>query len=309
MQSATDTSLASDGLARFIYSWLPDAGTPVRGVIHISHGMAEHAARYARLAESLTAAGLAVYAHDHRGHGRTSPEAADRGFFAASGGWALCVADLADMVARARALHPDVPLVLMGHSMGSLFAQDYLGEHSGDVDAAILSGTNGKPPFLATIGRLVARIERLRLGARGKSAIIDGLTFKDFNQKFKPNRTDYDWLSRDEAEVDTYIADPDSGYLCTVQLWLDLLDAVPRFTADRHQQKVRADLPIYLFAGDKDPVGAQGKSVAALARDYEKAGVTDVICKLYADARHETLNETNRDTVTADLLAWIEAHI
>ena len=309
MQSSTATSRASDGLERFIYEWLPDPATAVRGVVHICHGMAEHAARYARLAEALTECGLAVYAHDHRGHGRTHPHEADRGFFADEGGWALCLSDVDDMVARARERHPEVPLVLMGHSMGSLFVQDYLGSHSTAVDAAVLSGTSGKPPAIATLGRFVARFERMRLGKEGTSGIIDAMSFQDFNKKFKPNRTGFDWLSRDEAEVDAYVADPACGYLCSVQLWIALLDAVKRFTSDDHQREIRNDLPVYLFAGDKDPVGENGRSVRALAADFEKAGLTDVTCKLYEDARHETLNEINRDEVTADLVAWLEGRL
>jgi len=309
MQSSTTTSRASDGLDRFVYEWLPDPGTAVRGVVHLCHGMAEHAARYARLAQALTDHGLAVYAHDHRGHGQTHPEEADRGFFAAEEGWELCVRDVSDMVARARERHPDVPLVLMGHSMGSLFVQDYLGSQSAAVDAAVLSGTSGKPPAIATLGRLIARFERMRLGNKGQSGIIDAMSFQDFNKKFKPNRTGFDWLSRDEAEVDVYVADPACGFLCSVQLWIDLLDAVKRFTTDAHQRGIRDDLPVYLFAGDKDPVGENGKSVRALATDYEQAGLTDVTCTLYADARHETLNETNRDEVTADLLAWLDERL
>ena len=309
MQSSTDTSVAPDGLARFIYQWLPEADVPVRGVVHISHGMAEHGARYARLAEVLTGAGLAVYANDHRGHGRTHPDEAHRGVFADKGGWELCVADLGAMVERARARHPGLPVVLMGHSMGSLFVQDYLGSHSAAVDAAVLSGTNGKPPAIATLGRVIARAERLRLGPKGKSKLIDAMTFQDFNKKFKPTRTGFDWLSRDEAEVDKYIADPDCGFLCSVQLWLELLDAVARFTSNAHQAGIRKDLPVYLFSGDKDPVGELGKSVESLADDYRKVGLTQVSCTLYPGARHETLNETVRAQVMSDLLAWLDRHI
>ncbi|MEL6344759.1 MAG: alpha/beta hydrolase [Myxococcota bacterium] len=302
MQTSTTTLPAADGCPRFLYSWLPDDAP--RAVVHIAHGMAEHAARYGRLAEALAAAGFAVYANDHRGHGQTASEA-ERGVFADEGGWSLVIADLRDFIENARAQHPDVPVVLMGHSMGSLMTQQYLYEHGDTIDAAVLSGTSGKPPAIATVGRYVARFERWRLGKRGRSKIIDALTFQDFNRKFKPNRTGFDWLSRDNAEVDKYIADPLSGFLVSVQLWIDVLDAITTFTRTENQQKIRKDLPIYIFAGDKDPVGEMGASVKRLERDYQAVGIQDVTCTLYPDARHETLNETNRDQVTADLIAWL----
>jgi alpha-beta hydrolase superfamily lysophospholipase len=306
MRASTTTLPAADGCQRFLYCWLPD-GEP-RAALHIAHGMAEHAARYARVAEALTGAGYAVYANDHRGHGRTASKE-DLGFFAEEDGWAVVVADLRDFVAHIRAQHPGIPVALMGHSMGSLMAQQYLYEHGDTVDAAVLSGTNGKPPAIATLGRYIARFERMRLGRRGRSAVIDAMSFQDFNKKFKPNRTGFDWLSRDEVEVDKYVADPLCGFLCTIQLWIDLLDAIPVFTSDENQRRVRKDLPIYLFSGDRDPVGEMGKSVRSLADDYTAAGVTDVTCKLYEGARHETLNETCREEVTADLLAWLGAHL
>ena len=294
---------ASDGCPRFVHGWLPDGG--LRGIVHITHGMGEHGERYRRLAEVLTGAGLAVYANDHRGHGKTASEE-DLGFFAEKDGWATVVADLRDHIDRERAAHPGVPLILMGHSMGSFMVQQSMVEHADVIDAAVLSGSNGRPPAIAQLGRMLARFERFRQGPRGTSALIDSMSFKDFNRKFKPNRTDFDWLSRDEAEVDRYIADPRCGFLCSNQLWIDLLDALGVITAPTFQVDMPADLPVYIFSGDRDPVGENGKSVKALAQALTTAGVTDVTCRLYPDARHETLNETCRDAVMGDLLAWIE---
>ncbi len=277
----------------------------MRGVVHIAHGMGEHGARYARLAEVLTGAGLAVYANDHRGHGRTAEEA-DLGFFTDSDGWRVVCDDLRDHIDRERAAHPGVPLLLMGHSMGSFMVQQSMVDHAEVIDAVILSGTNGRPPLIARLGRLVARMERLRQGARGKSPILDALSFQDFNKKFRPNRTGFDWLSRDEAEVDRYIADPRCGFRCTNQLWIDLLDALDVFTTPAFQARMPPALPVYLFAGSRDPVGDNGRSVTALAEALAAAGLTDVTLKLYPEGRHESLNEINREEVTADLLAWIE---
>jgi len=309
MQTSTTTSTAADGVVRHIIDWSPDEGTPVRAAIHISHGMAEHCARYARLAERLTAAGFAVSAADHRGHGRTSEDGPARGIFAEVNGWATAAEDLRDMVRRLREQRPNVPLFLMGHSMGSLLCQQILtdgGEVPKLLAGVVLSGTSGKPPFIAAVGRYLARFERWRLGPRGRSPLIHALTFQDFNNKFKPTRTECDWLSRDPAEVDKYVADPDCGFQCSVQLWIDVLDAIPQFTSDPAQARVRTDLPMLLFAGDRDPVGEDGKSVQSLADDLKRVGVSDLTCTLYPEARHETLNETNREQVETDLLAWLE---
>ena len=304
MRDVSSTHTTPDGCAHYVHGWLPDGH--VRAVLHIAHGMGEHGARYARLAEVMTAAGLAVYANDHRGHGRTSSEA-DLGFFADSDGWGVVIRDLRAHIERERSEHPGVPFLLMGHSMGSFMVQQSMAEHADVIDAAILSGTNGRPPFIARLGRLVARLERFRQGARGKSPILDALSFQDFNRKFKPNRTGFDWLSRDEAEVDAYVADPRCGFLCTNQLWIDLLDALDVITAPSFQARFPSSLPVYLFAGTRDPVGDNGRSVKALAEALSAAGLTDITLRLYEDARHETLNETNRDEVTADLLGWVQS--
>lgn len=312
MQTSTEFSRASDGTLRHITDWAPAPGTPIRGAIQLAHGMAEYGARYHRVAAALTQSGFAVSAADHRGHGRTAEAGPDRGIFAELDGWGRTTDDLRDMILRQRARFPNVPLFLVGHSMGSLLSQQVLVAGGPAVDAlqgAVLSGTNGKPPFIASIGRLVARLERWRLGPRGLSPIIHALTFQDFNNQFKPVRTECDWLSRDNAEVDAYVADPDCGFRCSVQLWIDVLDAIPQFTADAAQARIRKNLPVYLFSGDKDPVGEKGRSVSRLAADLKKAGLTDVTCTLYPDGRHESLNEINRDAVTADLLAWLNAHV
>lgn len=274
-------------------------------MVHIAHGMAEHGERYARLAEILTRAGLMVYANDHRGHGKTAAPS-DLGFFAAQDGWQVVLDDLRDHLIRERAAHPGVPLILMGHSMGSLMVQQSMVEHDTLIDAVVLSGTSGRPSLLARLGRLIARLERMRQGPRGCSALINTLSFRSFNKHFKPNRTDFDWLSRDEAEVDRYIDDPRCGFRCTNQLWIDLLDAIGVFTAPDFQARVRAELPIYLLAGERDPVGDSGAAVRSLAHDLSAAGLTNVTLKLYSGGRHEPLNEINRSAVVADLMAWIE---
>jgi len=307
MRSDSFTLTADDGVGLFVYRFLPDG--PARGVVHIAHGMAEHGARYARLAGALTAGGFAVYADDHRGHGKTVHNDADLGFAGNPGGWSRLVRDLELLLIRERADHPGLPLILMGHSMGSFLVQSYLLDHGREVQGAVLSGSSGKPGALAQAGRLVARVERLRLGERGKSALLGKLSFGAFNQQFAPTRTAFDWLSRDPHEVDLYVDDPRCGFEVTTSLWIDVLDATAHNADPARQARLPADLPVYIFSGARDPVGENGKGVERLVAEYRRAGLARVSSKLYPDARHETLNETNREEVTRDLLAWLRATV
>jgi alpha-beta hydrolase superfamily lysophospholipase len=302
MQSQT-FAIARDGGAIFVRRWLPD-GAPRVGV-QIAHGLAEHSARYERLAVALTGAGYAVYASDHRGHGPHCPPA-DLGFFAAQNGWRQCLDDLSAVNRRVAADLPGLPVVFMGHSLGSIMGQQFIAEHGADLAGAILSGTSGTPPAILPLGRLIARLERWRLGPRGHSALLRKMLFEEFNKPFKPARTDFDWLSRDPAEVDKYIDDPLCGFPFTVQLAIDMLDALGPIAAKEAVARIPKTLPIYIFSGARDPVGDR---LQGLIDAYRDAGLARVTTRLYPDARHETLNETNRDEVTADLIAWLKANV
>lgn len=293
---------ASDGIALYVYRW-PDALSPIRGVVAIAHGMAEHAARYDAFAQYLNQRGYIVEAHDHRGHGRTAPNAAALGFFADEGGWNRVVADLIERLADMRRRYPDQKLVLFGHSMGSFMAQQIMFEAPDDINAVVLSGSSGKPLPLAALGRLVARFERIRLGQHGRSTTLAKLTFGEFNKKFAPNRTPFDWLSRDAAQVDAYVADPLCGFACATQMWIDLLDALPKLAKPKNREKIPQELPVLIMSGDRDPVGL---NLSELVNGYDKIGMAKVTTKLYHDGRHEMLHETNRDAVFADIAAWLE---
>jgi alpha-beta hydrolase superfamily lysophospholipase len=293
----------------FVYRFQPDEGVKPKAIVHISHGMAEHAARYARFAEALTAAGYVVYANDHRGHGKTASGPDELGWLAGSRGFTRAVQDLQQLAVYEKAQHPGLPLFLFGHSMGSFFAQAFLIESGSMLKGAILSGSNGKPNLLAQAGRLVARAERARLGARGHSKLLTTLSFDDFNKAFKPTRTGFDWLSRDPAEVDKYVADPLCGFMVTTQLWVDVLDGAAQISDPAAQARVPSDLPVYIFAGSEDPVGGKTKGLEQLIGAYRQAGLRDVQHKFYPGGRHEMLNETNRDEVTRDVVAWLDAHL
>lgn len=296
---------ASDGKKLFVRRFLPE-GT-AKAVVHISHGMAEHSERYARVASALNGAGYAVYVNDHRGHGKTATTPEELGFF--DGGVERVLQDLVELFGFEKKEHPGVPLVLFGHSMGSFFAQALMQTHGDQLQAVVLSGTAGKPNLLAALGRTIARAERLRLGVRGKSGLIRALAFDAFNKPFNPKPTRFEWLSRDRAEVDTYAADPFCGFDCAIELWVGVLDLLRDNALPERQARVPKKLPVYVFSGAQDPAGENAKGPQQLVGALKSAGLSDVTSKFYEGARHETLNETNRDEVTADLLKWIDSRL
>jgi alpha-beta hydrolase superfamily lysophospholipase len=300
MRGSEFTLRADDGQGLLARRWLPEGRA--RAIVQIAHGLAEHSARYARLALALNAAGYGVYAADLRGHGPQAP-AEDLGHFADEGGWDKVVGDLWTLNRLIAKEQPGVRIVFLGHSLGSFLGRSFIAEHSDALAGAALSGSSGKPPAIATLGRAIARAERLRLGKRGKSRLILQMWFGAYNKPFEPARTPFDWLSRDEKEVDAYVADPFCGFPFTTQLAIDVLDALPRATSGESLAAIRKDFPLYIFSGERDPVGA---NIQGLIADLKAAGFTRLTTRIYPGARHETLNETNRDEVTRDLIAWLD---
>lgn len=290
-----------DGLELVGYEWAPE-GQP-KAILQIIHGMAEHGKRYASVGEHFAAQGWLVHAHDQRGHGQSVDTRRPLGHMADDDSFQRSVEDAHRINRSLREEHPGVPVVVMGHSMGSFHTQALLYTWPEDGDAFVLSGSNGKPPFLAMLGRGVARLERRRLGHNNASALLTKLSFGDFNKGFE-GRTTHDWLSRDNAEVDAYIADPACGQDMTTQVWVDLLDGLFDIARPENIGRIPKDKPLYIFAGDADPVGDKGKGIHSLASAYRRAGLGNVDVKLYPSGRHEMLNETNRDEVIDDLLRW-----
>jgi alpha-beta hydrolase superfamily lysophospholipase len=298
--ASSSFAIERDGGAIRVLHWAPH-GAP-RAAVQVAHGLAEHSDRYERLGTALADAGYAVYAADLRGHG-PSCAPADLGFFAPSEGWRRCLDDLWTVNRRIARDLPGLPIMFMGHSLGSIMGQQFIAERGADLAGAVLSGTSGPPPPILPFGRLLARFERWRLGPRGHSAILRKMLFDDFNKPFKPARTQFDWLSRDPAEVDKYIADPLCGFPFTTQLAIDLLDALGPIAGASMIARVPKDLPIFVFSGSRDPVG---QNLQGLIDAYRAAGLRKVTVRLYPDGRHEMLNETNRDEVVKDLIAWLK---
>ncbi|WP_174873709.1 alpha/beta hydrolase [Vogesella oryzae] len=296
----TFTLQASDDSTIHGQCWLPD-GTP-RATVVISHGMSEHAARYAPLAAELVAAGYAVYAHDHRGHGRYAPVP---GWFAARGGWEQVVDDLRCVVDYARGQH-DCPLILYGHSMGSFIARSFLLHYGQRLDGLVLSATGYRQSWLARLMRRVSRLVGRLNGTARPSPFMTALVFGSFNLGFMPTRTKLDWLSRDPAAVDAYIADPLCGQFPTPQLWSDLFGGIVAMEAgEADGTALPKDCPVWLQAGSRDPVSLGKFGLGQLAARYRRAGMRDVTVTVYPGGRHEMHHETNRDQFRADLLAWL----
>jgi alpha-beta hydrolase superfamily lysophospholipase len=296
---------ADDWAQLFVHRWLPDDEDDTKAVIHIAHGLAEHGGRYERLAKFLTDNGYAVYANDYRGHGRTAQRPDQLGHFADTDGWRRIATDLVQMCAEEKQKYEGLPLILLGHSLGSQLAQQMAYEEGDLFDAIAMSGPNGKVSGLVKVGKLIARFERLRLGKRGRSQLLNRLSFDAFNQAFAPNRTAFDWLARDPKEVDQYISDPLCGFTASTQTWIDILDAVQEIARPENRARIRKDLPLYLFSGHRDPVNEFGNGLEALVIAYRQQGVRSIRHKLYPDARHEVFNETNRVEVFDDLLDWL----
>jgi len=303
MEATTFGFERPDGVVLFVYRWLPNGSA--KAMVQIAHGWGEHAGRYARVAEALCREGYGVYANDHRGHGRTARTPAELGFFAERDGWNHCVRDLWQLHQHIAACHRGAPIVMFGHSMGSFMTQQFISEHGDALAGAALSGSNGAPPASARGGLLLARFERLRLGQRGNSPLLKRLVFGAFNKPFEPARTPFDWLSRDHGEVDRYIADPlCGGFESAVQLYIDILSALPDVARPSRQARIPQRLPIYIFGGAHDPVGS---NIEQLLEAYRSAGIENLQHHFYPNGRHESLNEVNRDEVTRDLIDWLNS--
>lgn len=296
------TIIAADGHEIYALIWPNDAA---KGWVHILHGMAEHAARYDDFAKNLVAAGYAVVAHNHRGHGagHIAGQNTVLGAYNGTNGWQNYLQDIGTV--RADICATDMPYFIFGHSMGSFIAQSYVAQQPHTVAGVILSGSNHQAVWLSRVGAFVAKIESLRLGKNNSSGLLQFLSFGSFNKKFKPNRTEFDWLSRDEAQVDKYIADPLCGFACSSGLWLDFFGGLSDLFKPENIQKIAADLPIFILGGVQDPVGLMGKGLPKLFKTYKDTGHKKLTLKLFDNGRHEMLNETNKTETYAEIINWL----
>ena len=286
--------------------WLPDEGQP-RAVVQIVHGVAEHMGRYDAFARFLAGHGFAVCGEDHLGHGKTVTDGV-YGYFGQKNGWWTVTEDIRQLRQRMGEQFPGVPYFLLGHSMGSFLTRTYLCRYPGTVDGAILSGTGQENALLVEAGKLLARLIARFKGPDYVSTLVNSLSLGAYNKQFKPTRTTADWISRDEGVVDRYLADPFCTFTPTVGMFRDMLGGLQYIASEKALSQMDPSTPVYLFSGDQDPVGSNGKGVRKVYGYFQKHGTRDLQLKLYPGGRHEMLNERNKDEVYADVLSWLDEH-
>ncbi|MCD2181744.1 alpha/beta fold hydrolase [Rhizobium sp. GN54] len=278
------------------------------GIVLVSHGLAEHSGRYGAFAGHLAAAGFHVYAHDHRGHGRTTAPDAPLGRFATRDGHRIAVEDMLAVRQMAAGRHPGLPVIQFGHSMGGLLALSFAEAHPGKIDALAVWNSNLAPGLAGRAAQAILRAERMLKGSDVPSALLPQLTFGAWAKTIPDRRTDFDWLSHDEAEVARYVADPLCGFDASVSLWRDIFAMTYEAASPTRIDRLPRALPVHLVGGDEDPATDFGRAVAWMARRLKKRGLADVTGVVYRGLRHETLLERQdlREGPLEDFCRWCQ---
>ncbi len=303
MMFAETKRLKSPTGATLTYHHLP-AVTDARGILLISHGLAEHSRRYEAFARAMAGRGFHVYAHDHRGHGETTAPDAPIGRFARRNGATQVIADVLAMREFAASIHPGLPIILFGHSMGGLISLNTVVMHPDKFDAVTVWNSNFNPGLAGRAAQLILKTERMFKGSDVPSGLLPKLTFGSWGQSIANRRTDFDWLSRIPEQVDKYIADPLCGFDASVSLWLDLFELTFRAPQRTYLDRLRRDMPIHLVGGGKDPATDNAKAISWLANHLKRAGFSRITIEIYPDMRHETLNEIDAEEAISNFADW-----
>lgn len=275
------------------------------GHVHLLHGMAEHIERYDEFAQFLVGKGFIVSGHDHRGHGKTAEKNGQLGYFADEDGFERVTEDVREVLGEVRENMHDIPLILFGHSMGSFIARRYMQKYSDSLSKAVICGTTFSPGLMGDAGTLIGKIATRLQTPQTESTLLNQLAFGGFNKKFKDAKTDFDWLSSDEEVVKKYIDDPKCGFVASNRFYIDLFGGLKIIHQQVEINKIRKDLPVFLISGLIDPVGKDGKDIFKVAKGLKKAGMKNVTVQLIEGARHEILNEVNKQQ-TYDVIAnWM----
>lgn len=296
-----------------IYRNTGNSSMTLKGIVHIIHGMGEHALRYNEFAAYLNSLGFAVYAMDQRGHGKTAGNVENLGHQADENGWSKVVGDIRQLNEIIQKENPRSPLFLFGHSAGSFLTRDYIISFPDEIEdriaGVVLSGTAASPGLLGNIGILLAKYFIKKGGPKVKSPLHRDLTFGKYNKHFKPNRTTADWISRDSKVVDKMLNDPYCYTLFSATFYMELARSTIRINQFKNIKKMPPQIPVFLISGTQCSVGNYTKGIKKVYNDFVSAGIKDVELKLYEGARHELTNELNRDEVFSDIGSWLKKHI
>ena len=308
MSQTIDFTLPSTVPGRTLHAFRCIPEGEVRAIVQLSHGMVEFIDRYKPLAEDLAGRGILVTGHDHLGHGGSIRTKDDYGYFAQPDGNRAVLDDLHAMTTLTKQLYPGVPYFLLGHSMGSFYARQYLCEYGAELDGAILMGTGYQPKALVTLARTVCRVLAVFFGWQHRSKLVRDLSFLGYNKGLE-GRTPHDWLNRDPAEVDKYRADERCMFTFTLNAYYSMFTGILRLYGPDFLNRMPKDLPLLFLAGDADPVGEQSKGVQRAIDSLKAVGVQNITQKFYPGARHELLMELNRQEVFADIGNWLDQQL
>lgn len=287
-----------------MYEWKPENLKNVKGVVQLVHGSAEHAKRYDDFAKFLNKNGYIVIADDHRGHGKTAQSKEDLGFFAEEDGWETIIDDLYEITLLIKKMHPNLPIVMLGHSMGSFMVRHYIIKYGTNIKAAVICGTAFHPKWLLIISKAVAKHHQKKNGPKEKDQMVYNLSYAKFNKRFdKEGATGVEWISSDKKIQKAFKKDPLSGQVFSTSAFKDMFTGLMFINDKKNIKKAPKDLPILFISGEDDPVGNYGKGVKKVYKLFKKHH-TNLSFKLYPHARHEILNEAIKDEVYQDVLIF-----
>lgn len=310
MQTKSFSQTMSDGVEIWINRWAPDSDDEIKGVIQLTHGLAEHSMRYDRLGSVLAENGYVLNAFDLRGHGHTAElgiinKNGIYGKLADKNGFDRAVNDLYEITNAVRLVYPNKKIYLLGHSFGSFLCQGFLEKFNGIINGCILCGTVGPRNVMVGCAKFIIDFVKLFTGNDTNVKLFDKLLFGPYNKKIENPKTKYDWLSKNEMTVSMYEMDNWCGIPLTASFFHDITHGLSKIHKMKNMKKISKDVPIYLLYGQEDPVGDYGKSVNKLYNIYKKIGISNVSIKEYEDCRHEILNEAICETVEKDIIDWL----
>lgn len=294
---------AKDGKKIYAVKW---AAEKPRAIVQIIHGMAEYVERYDEFARYLNGRGFVVAGEDHRGHGKTAGTLENAGYFADSDGWDKVISDNLQLGSKLREEYPGIPFYIVAHSMGSFLCRKIMAEAPEGIDKVILSGSGDFSSSQIAMLSTIAKVQKIFLSAHAEAKLIDKLSFSSMNNQFNPGRTGFEWLSRDEAKVDQYLADPFCGFVATIGMYIDFAGGLSYLQKPEHLSKTPANLPILFYSGSEDPVGGNTKLIKAVHKKYVDSGHTKTELRFNKGGHHESLNETNRVEVYKIFADWLD---